>query len=39
MLHWANKDIWQAYMRILRDRDVDPNGLKPMREIGSRYDR
>ena len=35
MLHWVDKDIWQleAYMRALRDRDVNPNGLKPMREI------
>ena len=37
MLHWVGKDIWQAYyMRVPRDREVDPNGLKPMREISQR---
>ena len=33
MLHWLDGDIWQACIRVLTDRDVDPNGRKPMRDI------
>lgn len=32
-LHWMEKDIWQAYVSVLTDRDVDPKGLKPMRDL------
>ena len=33
MLHWVDKkDIWQTYMRVLRDRDGSPSGLKSMRD-------
>lgn len=36
MLYWLDGDIWQAYIRVLTDRDVDPDGLTPMRDISQR---
>ena len=32
-LRWVEGDIWQAVISVITDRDVDPNGLKPMREM------
>ena len=33
VLYWVEGDIWQAYISVLTDRDVDPDGLKPMRDL------
>jgi len=33
VLHWVDGDIWQAYVCVLTDQDVDPKGLKPMRDL------
>jgi hypothetical protein len=40
MLHWVGGDYgntWQAYIRVLTDRDVDPNGHLNMRDILPRF--
>lgn len=32
-LFWVKEDIWQAYVSVLTDKDADPNGIEPMRDL------